>query len=184
MWGVHRNVPPDRLYSDILSQIKTAGLKFKMLKAESLTERAASSNFYCGKPGILATATSWLLNRGKNANSRSWRRSRQRRLRTCRPASSNQSKADALRWIWSYLAISQKLSLWNHMGLPWSTCTLKLQRLLPDPVKDISMICKILNIMLVLPIAARSQNLKHFDTRRSTYAKHCTSCLCWAWLDS
>ena len=62
---------PDRLYSDILSQIKTAGLKFKMLKAEGLTERAASSNFYCGKPGILAMATSWLLNRGKNANSRS-----------------------------------------------------------------------------------------------------------------
>ena len=193
MWGVHRNVPPDRLNLDIIyvcvccvRRVKPNLLKLKLFKAEGLTERAASSNLCCGKPGILAMATSWLLDRGKNANSRSWRRSRQRRLRTCRPASSNQSKADALRWIWSYLAISQKLSLWNHMGLPWSTCTLKLQRLLPDPVKDISMICKILDIMLVLPIAARSQNLKHFDTRRSTYVKHCTctSCLCWAWLDS
>ena len=155
-----------------------------MFKAEGLTERAASSNFYCGKPGILAMATSWLLDRRKDANSGSWRRSRQRRLRTSRPASSNQSKADALRLIWSYLAMSQKLSLWNHMGLPWSTCTLKLQQLLPDPVKGISMTCKMLDTMLVFPIAARSETSKHFDARRSTYAKHCTSCICWAWLDS
>ena len=60
-----------------------------------------------------------------------------------------------------------------------STCTLRLQRLLPHPVIDISMVSTI-----VLPISARSQNLKHLDTRQVQRETLQTSCLCWAWLDS
>ena len=75
-----------------------------------------------------------------------------------------------------FLAMSQKLVTVKPHA---STCTLRLQRLLPHPVIDISMVSTI-----VLPISARSQNLKHLDTRQVQRETLQTSCLCWAWLDS
>ena len=112
--------------------------------------------------------------------SKSWKRSTQRRLRTCRPASSNEyMEHHAFRFTALNLILLGNVSEVVIVKSYAPTCTLRLQRLLPDPDTDISMmISKIWYNDCSSHIGLVPKPKKHVDTRRSTYAKLCTSCLC------